>query len=240
MSKRWWPGLRRSSFLRHSSGVISGGLKLNASLRLPAFWRLASAVCLLKWIAVLLAWAAYTGRIPTVRAEMPADQLKAQIKAEPRTADEAPSSAKAISNVATQAARPPAANSLQATKPSSGKPHAKAEAEEKRNDDKVETKTAIGKVVAVTKRAMSVECAVTPNQTVELLLPFADQIQVQSFKSLSELKPGDTVRVQFEQTSREGATEKDERVVLKTLVKQIALLERASGHPPTPNTAVTK
>ena len=95
------------------------------------------------------------------------------------------------------------------------------------SDEKLERKSVTGQVTYVGKRALSVEYQNTAEGLYEMLLPFSESMRLAHLRSLSELKQGDTVRVQYEQTYREG--EKSERVILKTIVKEIALIKRASA-----------
>lgn len=92
-------------------------------------------------------------------------------------------------------------------------------------DAKTERRIVEGAVTGVTKRAISVEYAVTNEGSYEMLLPFAAQMKVEGAPSLAALGRGDKVKVGIEQTYREN--EKGERVLLKTEAHVIALVQKA-------------
>lgn len=82
-----------------------------------------------------------------------------------------------------------------------------------------------GQVTSVTKRAISVEYAQKNNASYEMLLPFTQDIRLSHLRNLSELKPGDTVKVRYTQTYREN--DKGEKVILNTVATDLALIRRA-------------
>ena len=93
-------------------------------------------------------------------------------------------------------------------------------------EERVELKTVTGDVVYVGKQAISVEYASTKKGGFEMLLPLSSDTALVRLRSLEELKRGDTVKVRYEQTSRE-TDKKDERVILKTIAREIALIRHA-------------
>lgn len=101
---------------------------------------------------------------------------------------------------------------------------AEAKLDEKK-DEKVEVKELSGRIVAITKRSMSIEFDRPVNGADEALMPIDAKTKVERVKSLAELQRGDTIRVQYEQTYRED--DKGERIILKTIARKIALIRSA-------------
>ena len=87
------------------------------------------------------------------------------------------------------------------------------------------TQEVTGTVVAMTKQSISVEYAKT-DASYELLLPFGNNLQLEHLKSLSELKQGDTVSVQYQQTYKDH--DKGEREILKTVATRLTLVRSAT------------
>ena len=92
-------------------------------------------------------------------------------------------------------------------------------------EERLEHKKVTGELVTVTKQAISVEYSRTAKASYEMLLPITQDTKLVKVRSLDELQPGDTVKVQYEQTYREG--EDGERIVLKTVATEIALVRQA-------------
>lgn len=85
-----------------------------------------------------------------------------------------------------------------------------------------------GQVVWVGKRAISVEYERTANESFEMLLPFDSQaLKLEQLKNLAELKPGDTVRVQYNQTLKKVDDQDDIGTVANTIATVIALVRQA-------------
>lgn len=94
-------------------------------------------------------------------------------------------------------------------------------------EQKVEYKEVTGEVSAVSKRGIAVEYSRTRTGSSEMFLPFADHVKLQRVQDLTQLQPGDTVKVRFEQTYTE---DKDgERTVLKTTATEVEMMRRAPG-----------
>ena len=91
--------------------------------------------------------------------------------------------------------------------------------------EKVAYEEVEGRVVSVTKQAVSVEYAKKDQASYEMLLPFTQDIRLSHLRSLSELKPGDTVTVKYAQTYKE--TDQGEKVILSTVATNLALMRRA-------------
>ena len=92
-------------------------------------------------------------------------------------------------------------------------------------DEKVDTKTVTGQITGMTKRTLSVEYEQTAEGSYEMLLPFDGTVKLERLKTLQQLSRGDTVAVRYEQTYR--VNEKGERVILKTVAKQVSLVRTA-------------
>jgi len=100
---------------------------------------------------------------------------------------------------------------------------AKADVAEQAEDDKkMVSKSVTGKIVAVTKRSLSVEAG-----TEEFLLPFGKDMKLERIKSLADLKRGDTVAVGFDQTYRHD--EDGQETLAGTVVTAIALVRTGSA-----------
>ena len=95
------------------------------------------------------------------------------------------------------------------------------------SDEKVEEKTLTGDIVSVNSRQISVEYAKTATQAEEMLFSLDKDVDVEGPKTLKQLVAGDRVQVLYRQTYRED--EKGQRVILKTLAKDITLLRSATA-----------
>ena len=82
-----------------------------------------------------------------------------------------------------------------------------------------------GRVVSVTTQAVSVEYATKDQASYEMLLPFTQNVRLSHLRSLSELKPGDTVTVKYARTYKEN--DQGEKVILSTVATNLALMRRA-------------
>lgn len=92
-------------------------------------------------------------------------------------------------------------------------------------DAKTETKQVTGQLVMVRKNKISVEYATEKDGSYEMLLPITPDVRFKYIRGLEQLQSGDTVTVEFEQTYREP--EDGERVILKTVAKEIQLVKHA-------------
>ena len=97
-------------------------------------------------------------------------------------------------------------------------------------DLKVVRKVVEGKVVHVSKRAISVEYEVTDQGSYEMLLPLAGSLEVRGAASVADLKYGDQVKVGIEQSYRTG--DDGQPVLVKTEALVIVLLARAGQAAP--------
>jgi hypothetical protein len=95
-----------------------------------------------------------------------------------------------------------------------------------KNQETVVSKTITGEVVWVGKRAISVEYDRTAESSYEMLVPVGGDTKVERIKSLSDLKRGDVVSVQYKQRSKKAEDGKD--VVLGTMASHVALIRQAS------------
>jgi hypothetical protein len=91
----------------------------------------------------------------------------------------------------------------------------------------VMTKAVTGQVVWIGKRAISVETGRTATESQEMLIPIDGTTKVDRLTSLSELKPGDTVRVECQQTYKQ--LEDGSESLAATVATKIALLRSATG-----------
>ena len=98
----------------------------------------------------------------------------------------------------------------------------------------VVSKEVTGEVGYVGKRAISVEFARTADAIEEMLLPVNAETKVELLRSLGELKRGDTVRVQYDQTLQER--EGGQQAAIKTVATKVTLVRRA----PPPGTLQSK
>ena len=102
----------------------------------------------------------------------------------------------------------------------------KAKAAEEQEEGIVTMSSVTGTIVTMTKRAISVEYEATGDQTSEMLLPFASNVAVERVQSLKELKPGDTVKVDYRQRSLDDAD--GTHRILKTVATTITLVRSGS------------
>ena len=102
---------------------------------------------------------------------------------------------------------------------------ARAELTGMSEDEHVVTKDVSGQVVMVRKRALSIETSRTGSESAEMLIPVNVDTKLEHLKALTDLKEGDTVTVQYQQTSRD---EHDQQVVLKTVATRVSLVKEAS------------
>ncbi len=92
--------------------------------------------------------------------------------------------------------------------------------------EQTETLTAVGELMYVGKRTISVQVTTTSDSSTDLLLPLAEHLVVEHAKGLSELRHGDRVSIEYERTTMTG--EDGQPVLLKTVAKKIALLRTAA------------
>ena len=104
---------------------------------------------------------------------------------------------------------------------------APAQADVKQEVTKVSEKAVTGQVVWIGKRAISVETRRTEGESEEMLIPIDGKTAVERLKSLSELKPGDTVRVECKQTYKQ--LEDGSESLAATVATKIALVRSASS-----------
>lgn len=95
----------------------------------------------------------------------------------------------------------------------------------KEEEGKVEYKEVTGTVSAVSKQGIAVEYSRTLEGSFEVFLPLGDKVKLERLNSLAELKPGDTVKVRYEQILKE--TKEGSPRVLKTTATEVALMRRA-------------
>ena len=92
-----------------------------------------------------------------------------------------------------------------------------------------------GEVVWIGKRAISVEYERTKDESKEMLLPIDSKLKLERIKSLAELKRGDTVHVQYDQTLKK-TDEQDPGTLVNTLATKVALVRQAPVGALTPRT----
>ena len=103
----------------------------------------------------------------------------------------------------------------------------KAKAPESQEEEGIVTMGSVtGTLVTLTKRAISVEYEAAGDQISEMLLPFTPDVALERVQSLSELKPGDTVQVDYRQRSRDDAD--GHPMILKTVATAITLVRSGS------------
>ena len=95
-----------------------------------------------------------------------------------------------------------------------------------------------GEVVWIGKRAISVEYERTKEESREMLLPINSKLKLERIKSLAELKRGDTVHVQYDQTLKK-TDEKDPGTLVNTLATKVALVRQAPVGAPTQSSQLT-
>lgn len=105
-----------------------------------------------------------------------------------------------------------------AAEPGASVPHEKEEG-------KVEYGEVTGTVSAVSKQGVAVEYSRTKQGSYEMFLPIAEGIRLSRIQSLTDVKPGDTVKVGYQQTVKEDG--KGKRVVLKTVATELTFLKPA-------------
>ena len=81
-----------------------------------------------------------------------------------------------------------------------------------------------GAVTAVSKQGIAVEYSRTASSSSEMFLPMGDNVRLERVASLNQIKPGDTVKVRFEQRVREDA--KGKKILLGTTATEIAMMRR--------------
>ena len=90
-----------------------------------------------------------------------------------------------------------------------------------------EAKEVTGKVIYVRKNSISVEFDRHDGGSYERLIPVDEDVHfISPLKGMADIQRGDTVRVSYNQTHSEN--EHGERVVLKTVATQIALMKPAA------------
>lgn len=94
-------------------------------------------------------------------------------------------------------------------------------------DEKVEQKTVTGKLGMVRPHQISVEDVKKGSYAHEYLLPLAKDVRLHHVREFAELQQGDTVKVTYQQTSKKN--EKGEKILLKTLATDIALVKSAAS-----------
>ena len=103
-----------------------------------------------------------------------------------------------------------------------------ASAEEEMSEKEEETVkvgTLTGTVSSVGKNFINVEYTKSKGNAYERFLPLSDKVRLENFQSLNELRFGDKVRVQYQETYKEDKDGK--KVVLKTVATDIALLKES-------------
>ena len=101
---------------------------------------------------------------------------------------------------------------------------ARAEEEMTTEDQKMKAGELTGTVSSVGKNFINVEYSKNKGNSKEMFLPLSNNVQLENFQNLNQLKFGDKVHVQYQQTYKE---EKDgEKIILKTVVTGISLLPK--------------
>lgn len=96
---------------------------------------------------------------------------------------------------------------------------------EPQEDVQVRSGEITGTVSAVSKQGIAVEYARTSHSSSEMFLPVGDKVRLERVGALNQIKPGDTVKVRFEQTVKED--DKGKKIVLGTTATEIAMMRRA-------------
>lgn len=91
--------------------------------------------------------------------------------------------------------------------------------------ERVEHKAMTGKLVSLTKRALNVEYSATETESFEQMFHHGPDTQLVRVKTMDELKPGDTVKVEYAQTYQERAGGQWE--LIGTQATTIALVRRS-------------
>ena len=103
---------------------------------------------------------------------------------------------------------------------------ASAEEEMSEKEEKtVKVGTLTGSVSSVGKNFINVEYTKSKGNAYERFLPLSDKVRLENFQSLNELRFGDKVRVQYQETYKEDKDGK--KVVLKTVATDITLLKES-------------
>jgi hypothetical protein len=102
-----------------------------------------------------------------------------------------------------------------------------AYADASQREVKIRRKEVTGDVTYVTKRAISLEYSKSAETSFEMLLPVNENTRLERVKSLSELKPGDRIKVQYQQEYKEK-DEEGNPIVLNTVATNVALLKHAA------------
>ena len=99
------------------------------------------------------------------------------------------------------------------------------------DDAKVMIKSVTGRVVAMTKRNLSVEYETkstdSGTEISEMLLPFSKEMALEHLASLNELKRGDTVSVRFKQRYHDD--DKGNPILLSTEILSVTLMKNETG-----------
>ena len=99
------------------------------------------------------------------------------------------------------------------------------------DDAKVMVKSVTGKVVAMTKRNLSVEyearATASGTEISEMLLPFGKEMALEHLTNLDELKRGDTVSVRFKQRYHDDV--KGNPILLSTEILSVTLMKNDTG-----------
>ena len=94
-----------------------------------------------------------------------------------------------------------------------------------KEEETVKVGTLTGTVSSVGKNFINVEYTKSKGNAYERFLPLSDKVRLENFQSLNELRFGDKVRVQYQETYKEDKNGK--KVVLKTVATDIALLKES-------------
>ena len=103
----------------------------------------------------------------------------------------------------------------------------KTAAPEKKKDEKTVEKMIKGTVSFIRKNKMAVEYAQTAERGgEEIFLTIDKDVAIKNTKKFSDITQGDTVRVKYVETYREPKEKSGERLILSTVVKEIAFVSK--------------
>ncbi len=92
-------------------------------------------------------------------------------------------------------------------------------------EGQVEMSQVTGTVSSITQQAISIEYSRTKKNAFEMVLPIDEKTRFERFRTLAELKPGDTVTVRYQQLFKPG--EDGGKVILKTTATDVSLVRSA-------------
>lgn len=90
---------------------------------------------------------------------------------------------------------------------------------------KVKADQVMGQVAFINRQSIGIETSRSREKSLEMLFSVNDQTALEHLATLEEIRPGDTVRVYYEQKYREDG--EGNRVVLGTVAKRISFIRHA-------------